>query len=444
MRPLGILVFGFCALSGAPTVWGQPTITEYPLPTTASNPTAIAKGPDGNLWIVEAAANKIVKVTISGVVTEYPIPTPGSLPAGITAGPDGNLWFTEAVGNKIGKITPDGTITEYPLPTPALFPASIAAGPDGNIWFIDLMGIGKITTGGALTAYSSPQLLPNDEITAGPDGNVWFTEILSDKVGRITPSGAITQFPLLAAEPAGARLSPFAITQGPDGNLWVAGDGTVWRITPAGTAVPYYPVRQPASITAGPDGNLWSTEPYNSKIVKLTTSGTFTEYPAPTGVGAFIAAGPDGNLWFTEPAADKVGKLVLSTVPPDNLLTLSQTSLTFSAAVNGSPPASQTLTVTSPTAASFTASAGPLFSPPWLTISPSGNLTGNQTITVSVNQAYIGTYGVPLFGYVLLTSGNVTQTVLVTLTLTAQVPAGDVRVLPTSLSFDSLASKLAI
>ena len=35
-------------------------------------------------------------------------------------------------------------------------------------------------------------------ITAGPDGNFWFTEITGggslDKVGRITPTGAITEF----------------------------------------------------------------------------------------------------------------------------------------------------------------------------------------------------------------------------------------------------------
>jgi streptogramin lyase len=43
-------------------------------------------------------------------ITEYPIPTSASLPFGVTAGPDGALWFTEAEGNKIGRITP-------PLPT---------------------------------------------------------------------------------------------------------------------------------------------------------------------------------------------------------------------------------------------------------------------------------------------------------------------------------------
>ena len=32
-------------------------------------------------------------------------------------------------------------------------------------------------------------------ITTGPDGNLWFTEYGGDKIGRITPSGTITEFP---------------------------------------------------------------------------------------------------------------------------------------------------------------------------------------------------------------------------------------------------------
>src|SRR5260370_36842289 len=38
-------------------------------------------------------------------------------------------------------------------------------------------------------------------ITPGPDGALWFTEALSNKIGRITPAGAITEFPLPTANP---------------------------------------------------------------------------------------------------------------------------------------------------------------------------------------------------------------------------------------------------
>src|SRR5262245_35847342 len=38
----------------------------------------------------------------------------------------------------------------------------------------------------------SPSSAPSG-IVDGPDGNLWFTEANADKIGRITPSGAITE-----------------------------------------------------------------------------------------------------------------------------------------------------------------------------------------------------------------------------------------------------------
>src|SRR5262245_12298583 len=51
-------------------------------------------------------------------------------------------------------------------------------------------------------------------ITAAPDGNVWFTDPVADTVGRITPSGQVTEFtsPIRGAG---------TITAGPAGNPWL-------------------------------------------------------------------------------------------------------------------------------------------------------------------------------------------------------------------------------
>jgi hypothetical protein len=127
LRPRGIFTLTFCALSAA-AVWGQPTITEYPLPTASSNPAGIVKGADGNIWFTETAANKIGKITSGGFVTEYVVPTASSLPAGITAGLDGNIWFTEYNGNKIGRITPSGTVTDKPT-------KAAAYATEHNLWY---------------------------------------------------------------------------------------------------------------------------------------------------------------------------------------------------------------------------------------------------------------------------------------------------------------------
>ena len=50
------------------------------------------------------------------MVTEFVVPTTASDISSITAGPDGNLWFTEFDTNKIGRITPAGVFTEFVVP----------------------------------------------------------------------------------------------------------------------------------------------------------------------------------------------------------------------------------------------------------------------------------------------------------------------------------------
>ena len=61
-----------------------------------------------------------------------------------------------------------------------------------------------------------PASLPNlVGIAAGPDGNVWFAELGGNNLGRITPDGTITEFPL-----PNPSSQPFAIAQGTDGAMW--------------------------------------------------------------------------------------------------------------------------------------------------------------------------------------------------------------------------------
>jgi streptogramin lyase len=285
------------------------TITEYKMPIadpTMHSPGHITSGPDGNLWFVESAGNRVAKMTPSGVFTEYEIPTPNSLPLGIAAGPDGNVWFTERYGNKVAKVTGAGIITEYPLPNSG--PWGIVAGPDGNLWVAELEGhkVAKVTTSGAITEYSTPTALSGPfEIAVGPDGNLWFTEHHANKVAKVTTSGVFTEYPI-SLNYSGVSV----IAAGPDGNLWFGADNmqSVAKITTGGV-VTTYPIPGPRvlGMATGPDGNLWLAE--NNRVARVTSSGHFNEYPIPsTNSGAFsITAGHDGNLWFTE--TYKVAKL---------------------------------------------------------------------------------------------------------------------------------------
>jgi len=58
------------------------TFSEFPIPTANSSPNDITSDPssDGALWFTEAQANKIGRVSTSGMTTEFTIPTVGSTP----------------------------------------------------------------------------------------------------------------------------------------------------------------------------------------------------------------------------------------------------------------------------------------------------------------------------------------------------------------------------
>jgi virginiamycin B lyase len=291
-------------------------MSEYPIPTAASNPSGIATGPDGALWFTEQAGNKIGRITTNGTITgEVTVPTSGSRPEFIVPGPDGALWFTEGSGNNIGRITTAGTITnEFPVLTASSEPFGITAGPDGALWFAEAKAsnIGRITTGGTVSEYATPTT-PSfpATITVGPDGALWFTELRANQIGRITTAAAITEY-----GPTGNE--PVDITTGADGALWFteaySSSNAIGRITLGGTitqtGVPTA-AGAPAGIALGPDGAVWFTEEGGNKVGRITTAGIVTEYPIPTSSSAplVITMGPDGALWFMESTGNNVGRL---------------------------------------------------------------------------------------------------------------------------------------
>src|SRR5260370_3609112 len=87
------------------------------------------------------------------------------------------------------------------------------------------------------SSFPIPSSSDANSITSGSDGALWFTENGSNQIGRITTSGAITEYPIPTAN------------------------------------------SRPLAITTGPDGALWFTEHNGNQIGIITTSGTSTAYP---------------------------------------------------------------------------------------------------------------------------------------------------------------------
>lgn len=216
-------------------------------------------------------------------------------------------------------------VVEYPVGTnPNLVNSlyGITAGPDGNVWFTDSAGdaIGKITPEGVVTEFpvEAPAGDVINGITRAADGSLVFTES-QDSLGRMTTGGQVTQIPI---DPTGQALDqvPTAITTAPDGSIWWVDSGlaAVGELT-AGGVVHVYELPMPTqaafglsglnAIAIGPDGNIWATDSSNQGdfIDKITASGQITTYSLPGGTGpSGIVAGPDGNLWVTEGGSDSI------------------------------------------------------------------------------------------------------------------------------------------
>jgi uncharacterized repeat protein (TIGR01451 family) len=203
------------------------------------------------------------------------------------------------------------SFTEYATPTAGSGPGGIVTGPDGNLWFTETNAakVGRITPSGSITEFPLPSAGTPTSIVVGSDGNLWFGDNSLPGIGRVTTAGVITMFPLPSTS------GPADITAGPDGALWFADNkaNQIGRITTAG-ATTFFSIptagSSPAGIVKGPDNNLWFTEFQGGKIGRITTAGLITEFPLPTGIGpGLITNGPDGNLWFTDPLSSKVGKI---------------------------------------------------------------------------------------------------------------------------------------
>jgi streptogramin lyase len=158
-------------------------------------------------------------------------------------------------------------------------------------------------------------------IAAGSDGNMWFTENPGGKVARITPAGVVTEFTIPTA-----NAQPQKIIGASDGNLWFTefsttpapGTSKIAKVTTTGTFTEFFtlfappPPDNPLGLVDHGDGNIWYVANGSSRVGYQSINGsTAGETSVPTAnSGPFdIATAPDNNLYYTESAVDKIGRV---------------------------------------------------------------------------------------------------------------------------------------
>jgi virginiamycin B lyase len=114
-----------------------------------------------------------------------------AFPAAIASDKVSGLVFLEF--SKVGRITTGGQVTaEYPLPSGVSANTqggNIVLGPDGNFWFSNgAESIVRMTSSGMMTRYAVPGTGQRaNGMVVGPDGNLWFTDNAQNFVARISP-----------------------------------------------------------------------------------------------------------------------------------------------------------------------------------------------------------------------------------------------------------------
>jgi streptogramin lyase len=188
-------------------------------------------------------------------------------------------------------------------------PAAIVPGIDGNLWFVEPHAIGRISPSGVITQFTAglnPGSAPFD-MTAGPDGNLWFSDSGTTRaIGEITTQGVIHEFT--------GGLNPGSLPQyitAANGKIWFADLGTtkaVGQVTTAGAIHEFTPGLNPASminaITVGPDENVWFTDQGSPKAIgRVKADGTIDEFSSGLNMDTFpnqITSGADRDLYFSD------------------------------------------------------------------------------------------------------------------------------------------------
>ncbi len=290
----------------------------------------IVVGPDGNFWFTQQLQDRVVRMTYDGKFTFYPTGE-GSGPHGIKFDSKGRLWFTREYANTISRMNLDGKIVaNYPIPSPDSHPHGLTVARDGKVWFTGREGnlVGYFNPANkSFKLYDLPVRNVNPDpsmngnfpiyIDEAPDGSMYFTDLLTSRVGRITPDGALTEYPLPSKYGPAGNARPIAVFVRPDGVAVVSEEaGHAYATVMTSGSVQEFPLNpsdaKAAALTYDRLGTLWVQYNTPDQIGRVEADGTVTPFAIPTAdaIQHRVIIGPDGELWFTELGKDKIGRMV--------------------------------------------------------------------------------------------------------------------------------------
>ena len=258
-------------------------MTRFPSPTVNSQPYDLVLR-NGEVWFTEKAGNKLARlVPQTGVISEFTLPTASSKPTGLAVAPDGLIWVVQSATDKLTSFDPaTQQFKEYQYVTSnGTDFEDIAIGNDSRIWitapklngvvffsiatkeftarstlpYIKPMGIvmahpiswvtGQSSSGtepDAIGLYAPGTLAIWKWYTTSTKSNslgglffrqtdtsneVWYTGAQSGSAGRIvTRLSQVLQSQQQGLLPQATQSAPWGITVDSNSDVWVAAAGT--------------------------------------------------------------------------------------------------------------------------------------------------------------------------------------------------------------------------
>lgn len=312
----------------------KPVIKEYRIANKhLTDPLEVVFDGSNNLWFSSSFYAYLGSRSPSGSITAHKLPKQRdnygwAFAVAFTTVRRNQVYFTNYYGEDVGKIEAGGHIVEWGQGKVSSYWTAGLVSTEGHLWVVgtslfdsDLLELrfdGKLLKEIRLPGY---YCYPTP-IAASSDGTLWIGYGANcPAIVRVTESGKATEFPIVAAD------GVWNVVTGPDGNIWfTAADGPttndyVGKITPRGEITEYPLPNQADGIVLGPDGNWWLTMPFVGKIAVMTLQGDITaEYTLPKAIDGSqpkfqlgkIVLGSDGNLWFPEGYRNKIGELDFS------------------------------------------------------------------------------------------------------------------------------------
>ena len=332
------------------------------VPATATpllEPTDVAVGPDGSVYIAEPDRNVVRRVDPDGIVSTFAgtgergFSGDGSVaaaaqlhhPEGVAADATGNVYIADTRNRRVRMVDSKGVIrTVAGARAPLNYPRRLAVSPGGDVYIADDTRISKLDRSGALAAFggtdqtgSGALVIGRHHVAVDAAGSVYYQTPHSSGIRKVSANGAMTTVLEIADDHNRFRLGGLAADA--SGSIYftdyirerlyrvdasgavaaVAGLGT-GRFTGDGGPATQARLDHPMAVALDALGNVYF--PDGAFVRRVDAFGTIvtiagTEPDFEDGLDARpvfewitgLALDPDGNVFVAERGVSRVRKV---------------------------------------------------------------------------------------------------------------------------------------